>query len=69
MLVDFLRKQCTSTSMPRGMVVEDAASPHDVHLLIEDYPFAVVGLEIWSSAIKSWVKDYVFVYYKNDEDI
>ncbi|KAG9152209.1 hypothetical protein Leryth_016389 [Lithospermum erythrorhizon] len=50
----------------RGMAVKDSNSPHEVKLLIEDYPFAVDGLEIWS-AIKVWVTDYCKFYYKNDE--
>ncbi|GKB09262.1 probable linoleate 9S-lipoxygenase 5 [Tanacetum coccineum] len=58
----------TKIELAQRLAVEDMASPHGVRLLIEDYPFAVDGLEIWS-AIKSWVKDYVFIYYKNDEDI
>ncbi|KAJ8529501.1 hypothetical protein K7X08_036336 [Anisodus acutangulus] len=37
----------------RGMAVEDSSSPHSLRLLIQDYPYAVDGLEIWS-AIKSW---------------
>ncbi|KAK3197815.1 hypothetical protein Dsin_021230 [Dipteronia sinensis] len=50
----------------RGMAVKDPNSPHGLRLLIEDYPFAVDGLEIWS-AIEKWVKDYCFFYYKSDE--
>ncbi|KAI3810542.1 hypothetical protein L1987_20160 [Smallanthus sonchifolius] len=49
----------------RGMAVEDANSPHGLRLTIEDYPYAVDGLEIWS-AIKTWVQDYCMFYYKND---
>jgi linoleate 9S-lipoxygenase len=52
----------------RGMAVEDSNSPHGLKLLIEDYPYAVDGLEIWS-AIKTWVSDYCSVYYKTDESI
>ncbi|PON59878.1 Lipoxygenase [Trema orientale] len=52
----------------RGVAVEDENSPHGVKLLIEDYPFAVDGLEIWS-AIKTWVKDYCSLYYKTDETV
>ncbi|KAM7473787.1 hypothetical protein LguiB_021030 [Lonicera macranthoides] len=37
--------------------VEDSNSSHGLRLLIQDYPFAVDGLEIWS-AIKTWVGDY-----------
>uniref|UniRef100_A0A2N9FI35 Lipoxygenase n=1 Tax=Fagus sylvatica TaxID=28930 RepID=A0A2N9FI35_FAGSY len=52
----------------RGMAVKDSNSPHGLRLVIEDYPFAVDGLEIWS-AIKSWVDDYCSFYYKTDDVI
>ncbi|KAK4349222.1 hypothetical protein RND71_031977 [Anisodus tanguticus] len=52
----------------RGVAVEDSSSPHGVRLLIEDYPYAVDGLEIWS-AIKSWVTEYCNFYYGSDEEI
>ncbi|XP_030534865.1 probable linoleate 9S-lipoxygenase 5 isoform X2 [Rhodamnia argentea] len=52
----------------RGVAVEDANSPHGLRLLIEDYPYAVDGLEIWS-AIKTWVEDYCSFYYKSDEAV
>jgi len=48
------------------MAVEDSNSPHGLRLLIEDYPYAVDGLEIWS-AIKTWVEDYCSYYYKSDD--
>ncbi|KAI4349977.1 hypothetical protein L6164_010510 [Bauhinia variegata] len=50
----------------RGMAVEDPTAPHGLRLVIEDYPYAVDGLEIWF-AIKKWVQDYCFFYYKTDE--
>ncbi|XP_019187173.1 PREDICTED: probable linoleate 9S-lipoxygenase 5 isoform X1 [Ipomoea nil] len=50
----------------RGVAVEDPSSPNGVRLLIQDYPFAVDGLEIWSS-IKTWVQDYCKIYYKSDD--
>ncbi|OIS96210.1 PREDICTED: linoleate 9S-lipoxygenase 6 [Nicotiana attenuata] len=52
----------------RGMAVEDSSSPHGIRLLIQDYPYAVDGLEIWS-AIKSWVTEYCSFYYKSDDSI
>ncbi|CAK9168024.1 unnamed protein product [Ilex paraguariensis] len=52
--------------LKRGMAIEDSNSPHGLHLLIQDYPYAVDGLEIWS-AIKTWVDDYCNFYYKTDE--
>lgn len=48
----------------RGMAVKDPSSKHGLKLVIEDYPFAVDGLEIWW-AINSWVKDYVEIFYKD----
>ncbi|KAE8010207.1 hypothetical protein FH972_006597 [Carpinus fangiana] len=50
----------------RGIAVKDSSSPHGLHLLIEDYPYAVDGLEIWS-AINTWVADYCSFYYKSDD--
>lgn len=39
-----------------------------LQLVIEDYPFAVDGLEIWS-AIKSWATDYCSFYYETDDTV
>ncbi|KAJ8771994.1 hypothetical protein K2173_027171 [Erythroxylum novogranatense] len=50
----------------RGVAVEDENSPHGVRLLIQDYPYAVDGLEIWS-AIREWVKNYCCFYYPRNE--
>jgi len=47
------------------VAVKDPKSPYGVRLLIEDYPYATDGLEIWG-AIKSWVEEYVNFYYKLD---
>jgi linoleate 9S-lipoxygenase len=50
------------------MAVKDPSSPYGLRLLIEDYPYAVDGLEIWTT-IKTWVQDYVSLYYATDDDI
>ncbi|XP_010256003.1 PREDICTED: probable linoleate 9S-lipoxygenase 5 [Nelumbo nucifera] len=50
----------------RGIAIPDSNSPHGLRLLIEDYPYAVDGLEIWS-AIERWVHDYCSYYYPNDD--
>nr|POE71654.1 putative linoleate 9s-lipoxygenase 5 [Quercus suber] len=47
------------------MAVKDPNLPHGLRLVIEDYPYAVDGLEIWS-AIKSWVEEYCSFYYETD---
>ncbi|KAL5566069.1 hypothetical protein UlMin_029233 [Ulmus minor] len=54
--------------LKRGVAVKDSNAPHGLRLLIEDYPYAVDGLEIWS-AIKTWVEDYCSSYYKTDESV
>src|ERR1044072_713447 len=50
------------------MAVEDPSAPHGVRLVIEDYPYAVDGLEIWD-AIWTWVQDYVSLYYPSDDKL
>ncbi|RYR78744.1 hypothetical protein Ahy_A01g003602 isoform A [Arachis hypogaea] len=50
------------------MTVEDSSSPYGIRLVIEDYPYAVDGLEIWF-AIKEWVQDSVSLYYPTDNDL
>ncbi|BAT91737.1 hypothetical protein LR48_Vigan05g202100 [Vigna angularis] len=52
----------------RGVAVKDSSAPHGLRLLIEDYPYAVDGLEIWA-VIKSWVQEYVSLYYAKDDDV
>lgn len=52
--------------LKRGMAVEDASAKHGVRLTIEDYPYAVDGLDVWG-AIKQWVEEYVKLYYKDDQ--
>ncbi|XP_073039929.1 LOW QUALITY PROTEIN: probable linoleate 9S-lipoxygenase 5 [Primulina eburnea] len=52
----------------RGMAVEDTDSPLGIRLLLEDYPYAVDGLKIWS-AIESWVEEYCNLYYESDDAI
>lgn len=52
----------------RGMAVKDSESLHGYKLIIEDYPYAVDALEVWS-AIESWVKDYCLFYYNSDDMI
>lgn len=50
----------------RGIAVPDSRYPHGLRLLIQDYPYAVDGLEIWS-AIKNWVSEYCCFYYPTDD--
>lgn len=50
------------------MAVPDSTAPHGVRLVVEDYPYAADGLELWS-AIKQWCTEYVDIYYKEDGDV
>ncbi|XP_057732739.1 seed linoleate 9S-lipoxygenase-like [Arachis stenosperma] len=52
----------------RGLAIQDPSSPYGLNLVIKDYPYAVDGLEIWD-AIKTWVQDYVSLYYPSDEAV
>ncbi|KAF5199345.1 Lipoxygenase [Thalictrum thalictroides] len=52
--------------LKRGMAIPDPSQPHGLRLMIEDYPYAVDGLEIWS-AIETWVQEYCSYYYPSDD--
>ncbi|CAA7395412.1 unnamed protein product [Spirodela intermedia] len=54
--------------LKRGVAVEDPASPGRLRLLIEDYPYAVDGLAVWS-AIEEWVEAYCTIYYPSDKTV
>lgn len=58
----FDREALPEDLISRGMAVEDPSAPHGVKLIIEDYPYAADGLELWS-ILKQWVTDYVNHYY------
>ncbi|KAL1806544.1 probable linoleate 9S-lipoxygenase 5 [Daucus carota subsp. sativus] len=64
----FTEQSLPADLLKRGMAVPDTSQPHGLRLLIEDYPYAVDGLEIWS-AIEIWVKDYCSFYYSTDESV
>ncbi|XP_014524158.1 linoleate 9S-lipoxygenase 5, chloroplastic-like [Vigna radiata var. radiata] len=52
--------------LKRGMAVQDSSYRHGLKLVIEDYPYAVDGLEIWE-AIETWVTEYCNLYYTSNE--
>nr|XP_025618120.1 seed linoleate 9S-lipoxygenase-3 isoform X2 [Arachis hypogaea] len=64
----FTDQALPSDLIKRGMAIADASSPNGVRLVIEDYPYAMDGLEIWG-AINTWVQDYVSLYYTSDDTV
>ncbi|KAK6259685.1 hypothetical protein SCA6_014159 [Theobroma cacao] len=47
---------------------EKVTFPAGVKLLLEDYPYAKDGVEIWD-AIETWVKAYCQIFYENDDSV
>lgn len=65
---NFAEQGLPADLLKRGVAEKDPSAPHNLRLLIPDYPYAVDGLAIWS-AIESWVSEYTAIYYPNDFSI
>jgi len=50
------------------MAEADPTAKFGVKLAIEDYPYAVDGLELWT-AMKEWHKEYIDIFYKDDSAV
>ncbi|CAM0957202.1 unnamed protein product [Alopecurus aequalis] len=63
----------TDQSLPndlikRGVASKDPALPGGLSLHIEDYPYAVDGLDVWH-AIDGWVRSYCAHFYHGDTEV
>ncbi|KAI0524986.1 hypothetical protein KFK09_004376 [Dendrobium nobile] len=65
---NFLDQALPADLLKRGMAEIDRSYPHNLRLLIPDYPYAVDGLAIWF-AIEGWVREYTAIYYPNDSAV
>ncbi len=52
----------------RGIAIPDSSAKHGLRLLVEDYPYAVDGLDLWA-AIETWYTDFVDIAYANDAEV
>ncbi|KAH7681305.1 Linoleate 9S-lipoxygenase protein [Dioscorea alata] len=52
----------------RGFAFEDPDEPSGTHILFDDYPYGLDGLDVWT-AIKTWVSDYCKIFYPDDEAV
>ena len=48
--------------------MRDPNAKYGLKLVIEDYPYAADGLEIWT-ALKEYMTDHVTIFYKSDEAV
>jgi len=61
----FVDQALPNDLVKRGLAIPDPSAPHGLKLVIEDYPYAKDGLELWA-AIRAWVKDHIDLFYATD---
>nr|ABF66650.1 lipoxygenase-4 [Physcomitrium patens] len=64
----FVDEALPNDLIKRGMAVPDASAPHGLRLVIDDYPYAKDGLELWA-AIRGWVKEHIDLFYPDDRAV
>ncbi|KAL5232126.1 hypothetical protein ABZP36_030902 [Zizania latifolia] len=64
----FTEQSLPNDLIKRGMASKDPRAPGGVSLHIEDYPYAVDGLDVWL-AIEGWVRSYCEHFYHTDEAV
>jgi lipoxygenase len=64
----FTEQSLPNDLVKRGMASRDPALPGGLSLHIEDYPYAVDGLDVWR-AIDAWVRSYCAHFYHHDMEV
>ncbi|XVF81301.1 hypothetical protein PTKIN_Ptkin15bG0144400 [Pterospermum kingtungense] len=54
--------------LKRYMALENPGIPTGAHILFQDYPYGLDGLDVWL-AIKTWVEDFCDLFYEDDESV
>jgi len=65
---DYLPLTDDKTTKTTETPVREVKSPGGVKLILEDYPYAKDGLDIWD-AIEKWVRAYCKIFYASDGSV
>ncbi|KAG0504866.1 hypothetical protein M758_N011900 [Ceratodon purpureus] len=64
----FIDQALPNDLIKRGMAVPDPTAPYGLKLVIDDYPYAKDGLDLWA-AIRTWVKEHIDIFYADDKAV
>ncbi|TYH57030.1 hypothetical protein ES332_D08G061600v1 [Gossypium tomentosum] len=66
--MEHVERDKSSNKAAKGAEQEMFEVDAEMELVLEDYPYAKDGIEIWT-AIETWVTEYCNVFYRNDNDV
>ncbi|XP_039021129.1 linoleate 9S-lipoxygenase-like isoform X2 [Hibiscus syriacus] len=52
----------------RRMALNESESPIGAHILFQDYPYGLDGIDVWL-AIQTWVGDFCNIFYEDDASV
>ncbi|XP_052491321.1 linoleate 9S-lipoxygenase 5 isoform X2 [Gossypium raimondii] len=67
-LMEHVERDKSSNKAATGAEQKKFEVDAEVELVLEDYPYAKDGIEIWT-AIETWVTEYCNIFYHNDNDV